>query len=170
MANSFYLGLDQAKLQQYCELGMIMGYRTTGIRWPVERALGHFTGQGVATFVEQLERVIRGAIEDRVDPSERVRAELLDKDGTVHRLMRISFDRVYEAVDDIKGKSIEDARRILAEKDYSTGACPALSPMDSVVEAEAGAKRPVAYEYAMTILGHIPPRLLQPDAERSNPS
>jgi hypothetical protein len=84
--------------------------------------------------------------------------------------MRISFDRVYEAVDDIKGQSIEDARRILAEKDYSTGACPALSPMDSVVEAEAGAKRPVAYEYAMTILRHIPPKLLQPDAERSNPS
>jgi hypothetical protein len=160
MANSLIINLDEARLEQYLVLGMIMGYRTAGMRWPFDAALRHFAGQGVETFVEQLERVIRGAIEDRVDPSERVRAELLDKEGTVYRLMRISFDRVNEAVKDIEGRSIDDARRILAERDYSTGACPGLLPIDSVVETSA--KRPIAYEYAITILRHIPPRLLQP--------
>lgn len=162
MANSLIISLDEQRLEQYLTLGMIMGYRTAGMRWPFDSALRHFAGQGVETFVEQLERVVRGAIEDRVDPFERVRAELLDKDGTVYRLMRISFDRVNEAVEAIEGRSIEDARRILADKDYSTGACPALFPIDSVVEAEAGAKRPIAYEYAIPILRHIPPRLLLP--------
>jgi len=162
MADSMVATLDKAKLDQYRTLGMVMGFRSAGMRWPVDPALRHFAGQGVETFVEQLERVTRGAIEDRVDPSERVRAELLEKEGTVYRLMRISFDRVNEAVKDIEGKSITHARRILADKDYSTGACPALSPIESVVDAEAGIKRPIAYEYAMPIVSHIPPRLLQP--------
>ena len=162
MADSLVSSLDEARLEQYRKLGMIMGYRTAGMRWPVDAALRHFAGQGVETFVEQIERVMRGAIGDRVDPSERVRAELLEKEGTIYRLMRISFDRVNEAVKDIQGESIESARRILADRDYSTGACPALLPIDSVVEAEASAKRPIAYEYAIAILRHIPPRLLQP--------
>lgn len=161
MENSLTISLDKAKLDQYLKLGMIMGYRTAGMRWPVASALRHVAGQGVGTFVEQLESVVRGAIVDRVDPSERVRTEFLDREGTVYRLMRVSFDRVNEAVKDIKGRCIEDVRRILAEKDYSTGACPALLPVDSVVEAQARAKRPIAYEYAITILRHIPPRLLQ---------
>ena len=161
MADTLVSSLDKAKLDQYLKLGLTMGYRTAGMRWPVDPALRHFAGQGVGTFVEQLERVIRGAIADQVDPSERVRAELLDKDGTIHRLMRISFDRVNDAVADIKGRSIEDARRILAENDYSTGACPGLSPVDSVVDAESGAKRPIAFDYAMTIVRHIPPSVLQ---------
>lgn len=162
MAKSLVMSLDSANLERYLTLGTIMGYRTAGMRWPVEPALKHFAGQGVETFVQQLERVIRGALDDGVDPVERVRTELLDKEGTVYRLMRVSFDRVNEAVKDIQGKSIEDARRILAEKDYSTGACPGIFPIDSVVDAEAGGKRPIAYEYAIMILRHMPPRLLQP--------
>lgn len=164
MASTLLLSLEEARLEQYYKVGMVMGYRTAGMRWPVEAAMRHFAGQGVETFVEQLERVIRGALEDQVDPAERVRAELLDKEGTIYRLMRVSFDRVNEAVSDIEGMSIASARRILAENDYSTGACPALFPVDSVVEGEVGAKRPLAYEYGITIIEHIPPRLMQPAA------
>ena len=162
MASSLLLNLDKARLEQYLILGLIMGYRTTGMRWPFDSALRHFAGQGVETFVEQLERVVRGAIHDGADPQQRVTAELLDKDGTMYRLMRIAFDRVNDAVADIEGRSIEEARRILAENDYSTGACPAIFPIDSVVDPQTRAKRPIAYEYAMTILRHTPPRLLLP--------
>ena len=161
MASSMVTCLDKTKLDQYLRLGMIMGYRTAGMRWPADPALRHFAGQGVETFIQQLERVIRQALADGVDPSERVRAELLEKEGTIYRLMRVSFDRVNGAVKDIQGKSIEDARRILADGDYSAGACPGLVPVDNV-GADPEAKRPIAYEYAMTILRHTPVSLLQP--------
>lgn len=158
MSDKMAIATEQFKPNDVVNLGGLIHFEQNDQFGDEESAVKNFAGKGVKTFVDILATVLDQAEVDHKDFSEAIKEEFLQRDGIAFQLMRIHLsDFVHKIMypTDLKYKLI---KRLLKRRKYLSGTCPAIlkAPTPSGGQTE----RPIAYEYAATIVNNIPQRLV----------
>lgn len=151
MATCMEESLDKDRVTQFQDLGLILGYEAYGILLPPRLRTKIFAAIGIGTFTKILEQVVNEAISDGKDVTSYVREEFLENRGVAYRLMRVSLKDLTR----VEEGELDEMRKMLDQNNYYKGACPAILP--TTTTDGQSVQRPIAFEYAATIVKHMPP-------------